>query len=85
MNSAGIGRTGTLIAIYNTISLIEEILKRQKSKEQQNPPIPLSVSIFAIVRKLKEQRYMMVQTDSQYSYIYTFVSKWIENRIKSIL
>lgn len=40
------------------------------------------LSIFSIVRRLREQRIWMVQTDDQYDYIYVFLrnSKWAKQR-----
>jgi len=35
------------------------------------------VSVFAIVRRLREQRWQMVSTDQQYVYLYKFLSDWI--------
>ena len=57
--SAGIGRTGTLTAIYNlqqtVISLHEHISKTRDPFAQ----IP-KLSVFGVVRRLREQRYYMV-------------------------
>ena len=49
--SAGIGRTGTLIAIYNIIEAIEELVSRES---EENVP---RVSVFGTVRRLREQRF----------------------------
>jgi len=50
--SAGIGRTGTLIAIYNAV---ESIMYSRKTGTEA------SISIFGIVRRLREQRWNMVK------------------------
>ena len=53
--SAGVGRTGTLIAMA--------VLKLLVQNNQ-------SISVFEEVRKLREQRWGMVYTSSQYDYLY---------------
>lgn len=55
--SAGVGRTGTLIGMAVMRMLISA-----------NQPI----SVFNEVRKLKEQRWGMIYTPSQYDYLYEF-------------
>ena len=63
--SAGIGRTGVLLAISEL--MIE--INSSKNKGDKNPKF----SIFNTVRKLKEQRFGMVQTFVQYQFIYHFL------------
>ena len=64
---AGIGRTGT------TISLISSVIGiREQIAAGQQPQL----SIFSIVRRLREQRIWMVQTDDQYDYIFVFLRTW---------
>lgn len=58
--SAGVGRTGTFIAMAEIKMLI---------------PKSDSISIFEIVRKLREQRWAMVYTTSQYEFLYEFTEK----------
>ena len=36
------------------------------------------ISIFSIVRRLREQRWCMVITDAQYAYCYQFLSQWVK-------
>ena len=67
--SAGVGRTGTLIAICNIIICFENLLKINK------PPI---LCVFNVVRKLREQRYSMVSDKDQYKFIYDFSIYWIK-------
>ena len=69
---AGIGRTGTTIAILNSILAIKGQLKQGVTSPQ--------LCVFSIVRRLREQRIWMVQTDDQYEYIYEFLrtSKWAQ-------
>ena len=69
--SAGVGRTGTFIAMY---FLEKEINKQIKLKEKE-----IKFSIFNLVRKLKEMRLYMVQTFEQYCFIYQFVNYLLLN------
>lgn len=50
---AGIGRTGTTIALINSILLL---------RNSQLPKEDTQISVFSIVRRLREQRIYMVQT-----------------------
>ena len=68
--SAGVGRTGTVIAIY-VIILCLEYLKKYK--------LPLIMNVFNVVRKLREQRYSLVTDTDQYQFIYDFSLNWIKN------
>ena len=56
--SAGVGRTGTFITLYNLLAAI------QQSK---------SISIYNIVHEMREYRPQMVQTFAQYKFIYLSV------------
>lgn len=56
--SAGVGRTGTFIAM----AAIKLMINSQVTK----------LSIFEIVRKLREQRWAMVYSAAQYEYLYDF-------------
>ncbi len=81
--SAGIGRTGTFIAIYNIIkslSLIKEINKELGLSQFSG--INGFYSVFNTVRKLREQRYMMVNDKEQYKYIYEHVWNWINRNFE---
>lgn len=68
--SAGVGRTGTFISIYY---LQKEIQKQIDDKVQV-----IRFSIFNLVRKLKEMRLYLVQTDSQYYFIYEYVNDYLK-------
>ena len=57
--SAGVGRTGTLIAMSEIKMLID------KANTEK-------ISIFEIVRKLREQRWAMIYSSAQYEYLYDF-------------
>ena len=62
--SAGVGRTGAIIAVYNMISDV-------KTEKQ--------VSVFRTVRLLREQRWGMVANEEQYSFIYEYMEHWISS------
>ena len=67
--SAGVGRTGTVIAIY-VIALCLEYLKKINK--------PLVMNVFNVVRKLREQRYSLVTDTDQYKFIYDYSLYWIK-------
>lgn len=39
-------------------------------------------SVFNTVRKLREQRHMMVNDKEQYKYIYEYVCNWIQRNLE---
>lgn len=63
--SAGVGRTGTFISMY--------FLKKEIIKQIENKVSEIKFSVFNLVRKLKEMRLYLVQTESQYRFIYEYV------------
>ena len=65
----GVGRTGTLISIFLIILCLEELKKMKKE--------PM-MSVFNVVRKLREQRYSSVTDVEQYKFIYDFALYWIK-------
>ncbi len=67
--SAGVGRTGTVIAIYVIILCLEYLRKLNK---------PLIMNVFNVVRKLREQRYSLVTDTEQYKFIYDYCLNWIQ-------
>ena len=75
--SAGLGRTGTFIAIYNLIRCLSEINKFNSNRENGSK-INGFFSVFNEVRKLREQRMGMVSTISQYKYIYEFCLEFLK-------
>ena len=68
--SAGVGRTGTVIAIYEIVLCLEYLKKFNK---------PLVMNVFNVVRKLREQRYSLVTDTDQYKFIYDYSLIWIKN------
>jgi receptor-type tyrosine-protein phosphatase gamma len=71
--SAGVGRTGTLISIFQ----IATSLERQLLNQAQDPTVIPRISIFGTVRRLREQRWGMVQTKEQYEFLYKYTEWWI--------
>ncbi|KAK3925792.1 Receptor-type tyrosine-protein phosphatase beta [Frankliniella fusca] len=63
--SAGVGRTGTLIAV-------DILLQRLKAKKK--------LDIFGVVMRLREQRPFMVQCQEQYTFIYKCLKAAVEER-----
>jgi receptor-type tyrosine-protein phosphatase gamma len=70
--SAGIGRTGTIIGIYSIVSAVRQ------AEVHEEP----TFSVFGAVRKMREQRFGMVQTREQYDFIYRFIEYWL-SRLES--
>lgn len=70
--SAGIGRTGVIIGIYELVTRLE------RQFDIGDEP---SISVFKTVRRLREQRWGMVATEEQYEFIYKFMEYWIANYI----
>ena len=71
--SGGIGRTGTMIAIYNIIKSFSIVKIWNNLTQYSLKPF---MSVFNTVRKLREQRYGMVSSMEQYKYIYDFCIEW---------
>ncbi|KAF3906139.1 hypothetical protein ABW20_dc0100306 [Dactylellina cionopaga] len=69
--SAGVGRSGTFIALDH---LLTEIDYGTHDTTDEDP-------IFDLVDRLREQRMYMVQSDSQYEYLYRIVREKIESRL----
>lgn len=89
--SAGLGRTGTLVSIFNIIEALKFTkqsekdihwsLKASEYHKKNYPDIlehPLRLSVFGCVRKLREQRMLMVKQQEQYCFIYNYISRWLE-------
>ena len=69
--SAGVGRTGALIVID---MIINEIDKKGLSHD---------IDIFRAVQTVRRQRGGMVQTDSQYQFIYKAVHQFVQEKMNS--
>ena len=70
--SAGVGRTGTFISLYN---LYHEIMKQINDKDKEI----IKFSVFNLVRKIKELRMYMVENQNQYILLYKFVNYLLVN------
>ena len=66
--SAGLGRTGTFIAIYNIIRTIQILMNSGRKP---------CFSVFNTVRKLREQRMGMVTSIDQYKFIYDYCVNYL--------
>ena len=71
--SAGVGRTGTFLGIYNLNLEINKQLIDTNLFE-------IKVSVMDIVRKLKEMRLHLVENDDQYLFLYQFVDMLLMNK-----
>ena len=63
--SAGVGRTGTFICLYN---IYKELIEQLKNKDI----IDIKFSIMNLVRKIKEMRMHSVENQGQYASLYKF-------------
>ena len=61
--SAGIGRTGTFITVYNTVRRYHELLLRERT-------LPPPINVVQTVLALRRQRPGMVQTKEQFMFCY---------------
>ncbi|KAI0444686.1 protein-tyrosine phosphatase-like protein [Xylaria telfairii] len=74
--SAGVGRTGTFIALETLIREIDEGAMDYVDPEMNDNNDDL---VFRTVNRLREQRRTMVQADSQYAFIYKVLRRqWLE-------
>lgn len=71
--SAGIGRTGLLIGIFNMVVALEELIE----SDIQNSINQARVSVFGTARRLREQRWGMVSNLKQYKFMYRYMEYWI--------
>jgi protein-tyrosine phosphatase len=69
--SAGVGRTGTFIAVDNFTQFVD---KRSLNEE---------IDIFDFVIQMRKNRARMVQVESQYIFIYDAINKVIQQKIKA--
>jgi protein tyrosine phosphatase len=70
--SAGIGRTGTLIAIDMLLDNIADVLRRNS--------VPV-INIPRLIHELRLQRPGIVQTRQQFTFIYEFMDYCIQNNL----
>ena len=72
--SAGIGRTGTTAALANLMIAISSQINSRKSHDE------VKFSVFSTVRRLREQRFLMVQMLEQYKFIYSYLNFWMKSK-----
>ena len=70
--SAGVGRTGTFVSMY----LLEKEINEQINAKKEY----IRFNIFNLVRKIKEMRMYMVQSEVQYEFIYAYVKYLLETK-----
>ena len=70
--SAGVGRTGTFVSMY----LLEKEINEQINAKKEY----IRFNIFNLVRKIKEMRIYMVQSEVQYEFIYAYVKYLLETK-----
>ena len=63
--SAGVGRTGTFISLFNLYYEIMQQINNKNIKE-------IKFSVMNLVRKLKEMRMHLVENEDQYLFLYQF-------------
>ena len=85
--SAGVGRTGTFMAIYQLMDKIEELMHQRKENAMERAGATASrketkkdknneINIFETVFYLRKKRMQMVQSWSQYQYLYASVASY---------
>ena len=73
--SAGVGRTGTFLALVHLIATFEE-------QKLQGNASEITLSPFSTVRRLREQRLYQVQTEAQYRFIYRYLTSYLRKQSK---
>lgn len=71
--SAGVGRTGCFISLYN---LYEEVMGQINDEKKKY----IIFSIFNTVRKLKELRKNSVENENQYTFLYEFINLLLKEK-----
>lgn len=79
---AGIGRSGSFLATFCIFEYIS-VLYKQYGDFYRNKEVidskKLGISIFAIVRRMREGRWGLVETPKQYYFIYNFTLYMLQN------
>ena len=68
--SAGIGRTGTLIVLFN---LYRDFLLQKSKALKEGKEFDFMFSVWNIVLRVRHCRSLLVQTGGQYAYLYKFI------------
>lgn len=71
--SAGNGRTGCFIAIYNIVQCLRLLKEINEERQQTVKPF---FSVFNICRKLREQRSGIISSSDQYRFVYEFAAQY---------
>jgi protein tyrosine phosphatase len=71
---AGVGRTGVLCVLD---SITSELRRRWAESNSRQEPIAPSVSVLSVVRRVRQQRWGMVQNVEQYRFCYDFLAHWL--------
>lgn len=72
--SAGVGRSGTILGLFNLIQIVNYNNKANDYERR--------ISVFSVVRRMREERCFMVQTLEQYVLIYEILKKLIKKDIE---
>ena len=72
--SAGVGRTGTFLAIFNNYFLFNRLIEKKSTD--------IKFNIWNTVRKLKEQRRFLIENKNQYYFVFSFITKYVSKFIK---
>lgn len=80
--SAGTGRSGTFIALYNILKSLNLTKIINQNFEPKSNKIKPFFSVFNTVRKLREQRMGMVSSYIQYKYIYEYALEHIKRNFE---
>ena len=83
--SAGVGRTGTFIVMYQMMDLLEEILLSNNSSVRISNTNEDAhyIDIFNAVLSLRAKRVEMVQSWAQYKYLYKSIAEYAK-QVKSL-
>ena len=80
--SAGVGRTGTFIALYHYMKILDEMIPEYKrlqtlSPDKSEDASKMTIDIFNHVFGLRKQRCEMVSWKQKYSFILFFMRRII--------
>lgn len=74
--SAGVGRSGTFIALENLLALVESGAVADAKDDED--------LIYDVVNRLREQRMLMVQNETQYEFLYEVVKEQLKERQRQL-
>ena len=83
--SAGVGRSGTFLAIDTILdNIVKAQQDSQENKDEGNPTLDVDINVHKVVEDLRKQRPKSVQSYQQYAFIHEFVSYCHENELFGI-